>query len=100
MPDEETAVVVYDHPLDSEEPVLARQNGVEDLAHSFFTRCLEAGVVAYVVTKKTVLKGQKGFGQKMKEVFDADSEPTRPARKGDGPGLLDERRGGGHLCAP
>ena len=56
-----TAVVVYDNPLDN----------VEDLADIFFTRCLEAHVVPYVVTKKTVLKWQEGFWQKMKAVFDA-----------------------------
>mmetsp|Transcript_62927 Transcript_62927/g.163299 ORF Transcript_62927/g.163299 Transcript_62927/m.163299 type:complete len:509 (-) Transcript_62927:75-1601(-) len=60
--DDETAVVVYDNPLDN----------VEDLAHIFFTRCLEANVVPYVVTKKTVFKWQEGFWQKMKKVFDAD----------------------------
>merc|ERR1719145_241592 len=58
--DEENAVVVYDNPLDN----------VEDLAHIFFTRCLEANVVPYVVTKKTVFKWQEGFWQKMKSVFD------------------------------
>merc|ERR1719343_1458407 len=60
--DETSAVVVYDNPLDN----------VEDLAHIFFSRCLEAGIVPYVVTKKTVFKWQEGFWQKMKKVFDAD----------------------------
>merc|ERR1719188_2145919 len=60
--DDETAVVVYDNPLDN----------VGDLAHIFFTRCLEAKVVPYVVTKKTVFKWQEGFWQKMKAVFDAE----------------------------
>merc|ERR1719343_582472 len=60
--DHDTAVVVYDNPLDN----------VEDLAHIFFTRCLEANVVPYVVPKKTVFKWQEGFWQKMKSVFDAD----------------------------
>lgn len=60
--DEESAVVVYDNPLDN----------VQDLAHIFFTRCLEANVVPYVVTKKTVFKWQEGFWQKMKKVFDSD----------------------------
>jgi len=60
--DNETAVVVYDNPLDN----------VEDLAHIFFGRCLEAGIVPYVVTKKTVFKWQEGFWQKMKKVFDAE----------------------------
>jgi len=58
--DNESAVVVYDNPLDN----------VEDLAHIFFTRCLEANIVPYVVTKKTVFKWQEGFWQKMKKVFD------------------------------
>merc|ERR550525_2021886 len=58
--DEESAVVVYDNPLDN----------VTDLAHIFFSRCLEAQVVPYVVTKKTVFKWQEGFWQKMKQVFD------------------------------
>jgi len=60
--DDTTAVVVYDNPLDN----------VGDLAHIFFTRCLEAGIVPYVVTKKTVFKWQEGFWQKMKAVFDAE----------------------------
>jgi len=60
--DSENAVVVYDNPLDN----------VDDLARIFFTRCLEAKVVPYVVTKKTVFKWQEGFWQKMKAVFDAE----------------------------
>lgn len=59
--DDRSCVVVYDNPLDN----------VEDLAHIFFQRCLEAKVVPYVVTKKTVFKWQEGFWQIMKEVFDA-----------------------------
>jgi len=58
--DEKNAIVTYSNPLDN----------VEDLAHHFYSRCLEAGVVPYVVTKKTVFKWQEGFWQKMKEVFD------------------------------
>lgn len=58
--DDESAVVVYDNPLDN----------VEDLAHIFFTRCLDKNVVPYVVTKKTVFKWQEGFWKKMKRVFD------------------------------
>jgi len=60
--DNSTAVVVYDNPLDN----------VEDLARIFFARCLEADIVPYVVTKKTVFKWQEGFWQKMKGVFDAE----------------------------
>merc|ERR1712232_1486370 len=60
--DDESAIVVYDNPLDN----------VEDLAHIFFARCLEADITPYVVTKKTVFRWQEGFWQKMKAVFDAD----------------------------
>ena len=56
LSDEESAVVVYHNPLDN----------VSDLAHHFFSRCLEAHVVPYVVTKKTVFKWQEGFWLKMK----------------------------------
>ena len=79
---------LLDHPdADSLETMApqGRQRDVEDPAHIFDVGCREADVVPYVVTKKTVLKGQKGFGQKMKEVFEAGNEPRRPARKGDGP---------------
>lgn len=41
-----------------------------DLAHHFFSRCLEGNVVPYVVTKKTVFKWQEGFWTIMKSVFD------------------------------
>lgn len=54
------AVVTYHNPLDN----------VEDLAHHFFTRCLEANVNPYVVTKKTVFKWQEPFWRIMKGVFD------------------------------
>jgi isocitrate dehydrogenase len=60
LTDEESAVVTYDNPLD----------GVVDLAHHFFKRCLAGGVVPYVVTKKTVFKWQEGFWTRHKEVFD------------------------------
>ena len=52
--------MTYDNPLDN----------VTDLAHHFFSRCLKAEVVPYVVTKKTVFKWQEGFWVRMKEVFD------------------------------
>jgi len=60
LQDENNAVVTYHNPLDN----------VPDLAHHFFTRCLEAEVTPYVVTKKTVFKWQEGFWQAMKAVFD------------------------------
>lgn len=52
--------VTYDNPLDN----------VTDLAHHFFSRCLQARVVPYVVTKKTVFKWQSHFWEKMVKVFD------------------------------
>ena len=61
MPDASNAVVTYHNPLDN----------VPDLAHHFFSRCLEARVTPYVVTKKTVFKWQEGFWLAMKQVFDA-----------------------------
>ena len=45
-------------------------DNVKDLAHHFFTRCLKAEVVPYVVTKKTVFKWQEGFWVTMKDIFD------------------------------
>jgi len=60
--DNRSAVIVYDNPLDN----------VEDLAHIFFSRCLEQDVVPYVVTKKTVFKWQEGFWQIMRDVFNVD----------------------------
>ena len=61
LSDSENAVVAYHNPLDN----------VPDLAHHFFTRCLEAKVTPYVVTKKTVFKWQEGFWAAMKKTFDA-----------------------------
>jgi isocitrate dehydrogenase len=60
--DTENVAVVYHNPLDN----------VKDLAHHFFTRCLAANIVPYVVTKKTVFKWQEGFWTIMKDVFDRD----------------------------
>ena len=60
LTDADNAVVTYHNPLDN----------VPDLARHFFSRCLEAEVVPYVVTKKTVFKWQEGFWVRMKEVFD------------------------------
>jgi len=47
--DDHNVAVVYHNPLDN----------VGDLAHHFFSRCLEQKVVPYVVTKKTVFKWQE-----------------------------------------
>lgn len=60
LKDSENVVVTYHNPLDN----------VYDMAHHFFARCLEARVVPYVVTKKTVFKWQEGFWTIMKKVFD------------------------------
>jgi len=81
LTDKESAVVVYDNPLDN----------VTDLAHIFFQRCLAANVVPYVVTKKTVFKWQEGFWVAMKTVFDADYKEQYLAA-----GLL--KSTGGDLC--
>jgi len=60
LQDQNNVVVTYHNPLDN----------VVDLAHHFFTRCLKANIVPYVVTKKTVFKWQEGFWTIMKRVFD------------------------------
>lgn len=60
LTDTSNVVVTYHNPLDN----------VEALAHHFFSRCLEANITPYVVTKKTVFKWQEPFWQKMKKVFD------------------------------
>jgi len=62
LTDKLNAVVTYHNPLDN----------VEQLAHHFFKRCLEANVMPVVATKKTVFKWQEDFWQIMKRVFDAD----------------------------
>jgi len=80
LKDSRSAVVVYDNPLDN----------VEDLAHIFFSRCLKAQVVPYVVTKKTVFKWQEGFWQIMHKVFENNYKEKFLAA-----GLLD--RTGGEL---
>ena len=53
------------HPLGSHSPPASIPSSryVQDLAHHFFARCLEAKVVPYVVTKKTVFKWQESFWQ-------------------------------------
>ena len=62
LADDLNAVVTYHNPLDN----------VTHLARIFFGRCLEAGIVPYVVTKKTVFKWQEPFWQTMKSVFDSE----------------------------
>jgi isocitrate dehydrogenase len=44
-------------------------DNVENLAHHFFSRCLEHDITPYVVTKKTVFKWQEGFWEIMNNVF-------------------------------
>jgi isocitrate dehydrogenase len=60
LTDKLNAAVTYHDPLDN----------VEDLAHHFFSRSLEAGNTPYVVTKQTVFKWHEDFWRIMKEVFD------------------------------
>eukprot|EP00039_Didymoeca_costata_P019399 m.337389 g.337389 ORF g.337389 m.337389 type:complete len:476 (-) comp18115_c0_seq1:108-1535(-) len=58
--DKESAIVSYHNPLDN----------VYDMAHHFFSRCLDEGVTPYIVTKHTVFRWQSGFFTRMKTVFD------------------------------
>jgi isocitrate dehydrogenase len=60
LKDKVSAIVVYDNPYDN----------VHQMAHHFFSRCLEAKVTPYVTTKKTVFKWQETFWNIMKKVFD------------------------------
>lgn len=60
--DNHNVAVVYHNPYDN----------IQDLAHYFFQRCLQANVTPYIVTKKTVFKWQEGFWATMKRVFDAE----------------------------
>ena len=60
LTDECNAIVLYHNPYDN----------VNKMAHHFFSRCLEAKVTPYVVTKKTVFKWQEEFWRRMKDVFD------------------------------
>lgn len=78
LKDDSNVAVVYHNPLDN----------VKDLAHHFFARCLEAKVVPYVVTKKTVFKWQESFWQIHKEVFDKHYKEQYLAA-----GLLEKTRG-------
>ena len=66
--DDENVVVTYHNPLDN----------VKDLAHHFFQRCLEAKIVPYVVTKKTVFKWQEGFWTIMKVTYPTIPYPGLP----------------------
>lgn len=60
LKDKNNVAVTYHNPLDN----------VSELAHHFFKRCLDAKVVPYVVTKKTVFKWQEGFWTICKSVYD------------------------------
>ncbi len=62
LDNDDSMVVTYHNPLDN----------THELAHIFFTRCLENNVTPYVTTKKTVFKWQEPFWETMKAVFDKD----------------------------
>lgn len=62
LTDDHNVAVIYHNPYDN----------INDLAHYFFKRCLEAEVTPYIVTKKTVFKWQEGFWATMKKVFDEE----------------------------
>lgn len=62
LKDSRNAVVTYHNPIDS----------VSNLAHHFYSRCLEAGIKPYVTTKKTVFKWQEPFWEVMQNIFNAE----------------------------
>jgi len=80
LTDKVNAAVTYHNPLDN----------VEELAHHFFSRCLAADIVPYVVTKKTVFKWQEDFWAIMEKVFNEHYKEQYKAS-----GILD--RCGGEL---
>jgi len=55
------AVVLYTNPYDN----------ITELAHHFFSRCLEANVIPYVVTKKNLFKWQEPFWNTCLSVFNS-----------------------------
>jgi isocitrate dehydrogenase len=75
LTDDKNVVAVYHNPYDN----------VAELARLFFQRCLDASIIPYVVTKKTVFKWQEGFWATMKSVFDRDFKDKFAAA-----GLLDK----------
>lgn len=78
LKDDCNAAVFYHNPYDN----------VPAMARHFFSRCLEAEVTPYVVTKKTVFKWQEEFWRRMKEVFDNEFKD-----KFNEKGLLKDCRG-------
>ena len=75
LTDGDNAVVTYHNPLDN----------VADLADIFFTRCLEAKVTPYVVTKKTVFKWQESFWEIHKRCGRRAHMRWRPRLRARGP---------------
>lgn len=60
LTDNVNAAVTYHNPYDN----------IEDFGNHFFSRCLEAGVLPCVVSKRTVFKWQEDYWQKMKAIFE------------------------------
>ncbi len=71
LTDSVNAVVTYHNPYDN----------IADFGHHFFSRCLEANVTPYVVSKRTVFKWQEEYWQKMKGIFNADFKDKFNAKK-------------------
>jgi len=62
LKDKLNAAVVYHNPYDN----------IQQMARHFFTRCLEAKVTPYVVTKKTVFKWQEPFWKICLDIFNSE----------------------------
>jgi len=62
LKDKLNAVVCYHNPYDN----------IEIMARHFFSRCLEAKVTPFVVTKKTVFKWQEPFWKISSEIFNKE----------------------------
>ena len=62
LSDDVNAAVTYHNPYDN----------IADFGHHFFSRCLEANIAPYVVSKRTVFKWQEDYWQMMKSIFEKD----------------------------
>jgi len=71
LTDDTSAVVTYHNPYDN----------ITDFGHHFFSRCLEANVSPYVVSKRTVFKWQEYYWQRMKAIFDSEFKTKFNAKK-------------------
>ncbi len=71
LTDDTNAVVTYHNPYDN----------ITDFGNHFFSRCLEANVTPFVVSKRTVFKWQEYYWQRMKAIFESEFKAKFNAKK-------------------